>query len=320
MVNWSTFVTPTILRRTWNGKCKILSLTVTFLTCGYLTLFVIPVRNVILSSVIEYGWRDMETSDLIRIHFCQDKEPEGILSSTSCPVLHKPQVNVSDIITSSLVSHDHLLFPEVQRRVLEKGHGRFLPALNLTQKVEILLLYKVAAAALESVGVQHFLVDGSLLGLSRHGGFVPWDDDLDVSVFLDSWHLVKKALSCIEGFTLYKPHFAHWKFHYKDRLYPFLDIFFYMLDESYVWAASYYTRITYIYPKRFVFPLGESIFEGMKVPVPKDSLSIARRIYEYDLCFAYRGHLKHEASGSEDKGYSISNVSCQELSYMYRFY
>ena len=48
-----------------------------------------------------------------------------------------------------------------------------------TQRCQLETLKKVASV-LDGLGLRYYLASGTALGAARHGGFIPWDDDVDI--------------------------------------------------------------------------------------------------------------------------------------------
>lgn len=73
---------------------------------------------------------------------------------------------------------------------LEAYRARMLRPLQL----KMLEMLKVIADILDRNGVRWWLQGGTLLGAVRHGGFIPWDDDMDIDVLKEDVPRMVEAL------------------------------------------------------------------------------------------------------------------------------
>lgn len=136
---------------------------------------------------------------------------------------------------------------------------------------------------LDEFNIKWFLVSGTLLGLERHGDFIPWDDDIDIvadSSILDKieqinekykndisianrTYLIKTCfkdkvhnISCLwSKFMLNKGDKYNW---------PFVDIFIYEERDNHL----------YFFQKEWekdkFYPLCRKEFQGIYVYIPKE--------------------------------------------------
>ncbi len=59
-------------------------------------------------------------------------------------------------------------------------HGRRL-SIRESQKISLSILKKTDRIC-RSLGLEYWIMYGTLIGAVRHGGFIPWDDDLDIAM------------------------------------------------------------------------------------------------------------------------------------------
>ena len=55
------------------------------------------------------------------------------------------------------------------------------------EQSQMFRLLRAFSEICEENGLRYFVVGGTLIGAVRHRGFIPWDDDIDVSMPLDDF-------------------------------------------------------------------------------------------------------------------------------------
>ena len=51
----------------------------------------------------------------------------------------------------------------------------------------ILDIFREVRDILDRNGITYFAIGGTCIGAVRHGGFIPWDDDLDIAVPIEQF-------------------------------------------------------------------------------------------------------------------------------------
>ncbi len=108
--------------------------------------------------------------------------------------------------------------------------------MNGTQEV-LLRMYKDIKAVLDRHGIRYYAYFGTAVGAVRHNGFIPWDDDLDLAVWLEDIPEINRVLSAELDRSLYYYHIPRGDDHphvislaggpesIRDRTAVFIDLF-----------------------------------------------------------------------------------------------
>lgn len=68
---------------------------------------------------------------------------------------------------------------------IETSNGEKIPVRDL--QLEVLSVMDEIDRVCRKNDIKYFLIAGSSLGIVNYGGFIPWDDDMDISLSIDDW-------------------------------------------------------------------------------------------------------------------------------------
>jgi len=140
---------------------------------------------------------------------------------------------------------------------------------------KLLGLFREMTTLFEKHGITYWITAGTLLGALRHGGFVPWDDDVDLAVLQDQrkdlealpWHEHGMNLVVRHGDTS-----VH--FHRAKHAYPYIDLVYATehADRKMHFSADYDAKYPgEVWPKEWIFPVRKLPFETLRVCAPNQA-------------------------------------------------
>ncbi|XP_005089049.1 uncharacterized protein LOC101854909 [Aplysia californica] len=272
--------------RLFSGHCWRVVRLVLLLSMLFV-LLVVPVRNAVLSFFLPGMWLEHSTLFLIKValdfqHFPVEDAPLG----------HSPirlQVDESEIQLKYLprapsFQEFYQQVSHLEQRARSSSAAQreldtllmFEPVMNPKERATALFTMDVFIRACKAANLTFFLISGSMMGVMRHHGMIPWDDDFDVAMNGSDWRKVRDVLSNIEGFELFAPAKVQWKFFLSSLpkgnrpfKWPNIDIFFFNEDEEFVWSQTWGGKYSLCNKKSDVFPLVVRKFELWSVPVPR---------------------------------------------------
>lgn len=124
----------------------------------------------------------------------------------------------------------------------------------------------------EENGLRYFVVGGTLIGAVRHRGFIPWDDDIDVSMPLDDFRKFTELARELPGsFALQSEE--------TDPRYPF--VFAKLCDTQYAYDTGYDNHPMGVYID--IFPLIPARALSRRTKLIFDMISVSDYVLQVKL-------------------------------------
>jgi hypothetical protein len=183
-----------------------------------------------------------------------------------------------------------------------QGHKRPM-GLTKKQKVEIQALKEVIAL-FEANQIPYWIDCGTCLGAYRYGGIIPWDWDIDLSIFIDDHENVKRVLSQldpdkyqIQDWSSYSVPKSFLKLYVKETK-NFIDIYHYGINEKERKVGYVFTYMDSPFPHSWkeaelkcikplkyeeMFPLKKANFDGVTVWAPNNVVAFLQSKYGENL-------------------------------------
>ena len=146
-----------------------------------------------------------------------------------------------------------------------------------SQALELLAYFDKVAT---STGARYYVMYGTLLGLVRHGGFIPWDDDMDVHVLAEDFDAMLKLIASNKDMSIQKmsPNFYKVCLYrnptipFRDWSWPFLDIFLVDICDDTIFCHHHPDAEGACVHD--VFPTQRKQFENIYVSCPRNPMPV----------------------------------------------
>ena len=152
--------------------------------------------------------------------------------------------------------------------------------------------------AFDKYNIRYFMVGGTLLGSLRHGGIIPWDDDMDIGLIDTDIELAHKALDELKKgnkitYRFSTDHPGLLKiFSSQNDTFPFIDVFYYKKEgDKYVFSDPTCQRD---WPNEWfheseLFPLQKGQFGDFHLNMPFLQIPYLERVFGTAWNTEYKG-------------------------------